>query len=84
MTRSVQAADGLCGWNKSVRGTVIRVGKCDKRKVCPSKRESDEAQAHGLQWETMGRFKSMRDRERGRKMLAMVHFHSQSNLRGRK
>ena len=56
MTRSVQAADGLCGWNKSVRGTVIRLGKCDKRKVCPSKRESDEAQAHGLQWETMGRF----------------------------
>lgn len=61
VTCSVQGADGLCGWNKSVRGTVIRVGKCDKRKVCSSKCESDEVKAHGLQWETMGRFKSMRD-----------------------
>lgn len=34
VTCSVQGADGVCGWNKSVRGTVIRVGKCDKRKVC--------------------------------------------------
>lgn len=47
-----------------MEGNGDKSGKRDKRKVCSSKCESDEVKAHGLQWETMGRFKSMRLRER--------------------